>query len=75
MIKVKKHSHPLIKNGLFQFIRTEEFNMHKWVTFILSLTGIKILAYYDPVQVFPLDIENGTVVIFTPLPSKYISNF
>lgn len=35
----------------------------------LEIAGIKILAYYDPVQVFPLDIENGTVVIFTPLPT------
>ena len=27
--------------------------------------------YYDPVQVFPLDIGNDTVVIFDPLISEY----
>lgn len=35
----------------------------------IEVAGIKILAYYDPVQVFPLDINDGTVVIFNPLPT------
>ena len=31
-----------------------------------------MLVYYDPVQVFPLDIDNDTVVIFDPLMSEYL---
>lgn len=33
----------------------------------IDIAGISILVYYDPVQVFPLDIGNDTVVIFDPL--------
>ena len=42
--------------------------LYKWyVVFI----GIEILAYYDPVRVFPFVIRSGLVLTFNPLPSKY----
>lgn len=35
----------------------------------IEVAGIEILAYYDPVRVFPFVIRNGLVLTFNPLPT------